>query len=171
MCLNTNLLWVWLKQITLPQSNQLWEKDKVGCLNLQIKKQILGSGVHPKVISSWHLYQVSANKLDMTLHTEAHEHKCRPTLLGQNHIMCNRRSRNPIGYWYIFFKKEGPDWRRIRKTGLKTNLKLSLTKGLKALNMIMGSQKGCCDTWNFTDMAWVLNSCLQSILQNQHLME
>lgn len=47
---------------------------------------------------------------------------------------------------YFFKKKEGPGWGRIRKTGLKINLKLSLTKGLKAFNMIMGSLKGCCDT-------------------------
>lgn len=128
MCLNTNLLWVWLKQITLPQSNQLWEKDKVGCLNLQIKKQILGSGVHPKVISSWHLYQVSANKLDMTLHTEAHEHKCRPTLLKQNHIMCNRRSRNPIGYWYIFFLKRRARLRENKENWVKNKFKTFINK-------------------------------------------
>ena len=37
------------------QSNQLWEKDKIGFLDFQIKEQFPGNGVHPQMMHSWHL--------------------------------------------------------------------------------------------------------------------
>lgn len=55
ICLFKHQLHVHLIKTNHFQSNQLWEKDKTGFLDFQIKEQILGNTVHPKMIHSWHL--------------------------------------------------------------------------------------------------------------------
>lgn len=142
-----------------------WRKDKIGLWFFKLKSWSWAVVFAPK----WYifdyiksLYKCIVNKLEMNMYTLVHENKYTSTLLEESHIICDLWNTDSIRYSYAFLKRVR--LRKSKKNWVQDKWKISLMKGLKALNMNDGIFKMSLWYGAFcTHIGWIQMHCLQNI--------